>query len=217
MYVTTECCNLYRFISSLPFTQFDLTNLPQYHLMLCSLRWSRDQHSLVSLFPVRPVVLSIHYLALKRLLSATRRILNEGDAKVGTVGTTCQAFATNSMSWAWRDRRPDGPVNVWWSISIVWVGQCTRSDICHQGRKWLERYVPSRLLHRMLSAQHPLSSSFLPAEGRKLASSVKLACKKMESVWATNLMVSNLQGLKTWQFEGSFEKEEGVGQKPRGL
>jgi hypothetical protein len=39
----------------------------------------------------------------------------------------------------------------------------------------------------------------------------------MELVWATNLMVSNLQGLKTWQFEGSFDKEEGVGQKPRGL
>jgi hypothetical protein len=82
-----------------------------------------------------------------------------------TVGTTCQAFATNSMSWAWRYRRPDGPVNVWWSISIDWVGQCTRSDSCHQGRKWLERYVLSRLLHRMLSAQHPLTFSFFPAEG----------------------------------------------------
>jgi hypothetical protein len=39
----------------------------------------------------------------------------------------------------------------------------------------------------------------------------------MELVWATNLMVSHLQALKTWQFEGSFEEEEGVGQKPRGL
>ncbi|CAK9868107.1 unnamed protein product [Sphagnum jensenii] len=70
---------------------------------------------------MRPVVLSMHYLALKRLLSAARRILNEGDA-----------------------------------------------------RKWLERYVPSRLLHRMLSGQHPLSSSFLPAEGLQ-------ACKFYEA------------------------------------
>jgi len=74
---------LHRFISSLTFTKFDLTNLPQHHLMLCSLRWSRDQHSLVSLFPMRPVVLFMHYLALKRLLSAARRILNEGDARSG--------------------------------------------------------------------------------------------------------------------------------------
>jgi hypothetical protein len=69
------------------------------------------------------------------------------------------------MSWAWRYGRPDGPVNVWISISIIWMGQCTSSDIGHQGKKWLERCVLSRLLHRMLSTQHPLSSSFLPAKG----------------------------------------------------
>jgi hypothetical protein len=38
---------------------------------------------IVSLFPTRPVVLSMRYLALKRLLSATRRILNEGDERSG--------------------------------------------------------------------------------------------------------------------------------------
>jgi hypothetical protein len=32
---------------------------------------------------MRPVVLFMHYLALKRLLSAARRILNEGDARSG--------------------------------------------------------------------------------------------------------------------------------------
>jgi hypothetical protein len=133
--------------------------------MLCSLWWSRDQHSLVSLFPTRPVVPSMRYLALKRLLSATRRILKWGWWKVRTVGTNCQAFATNSMSWDWRYGRPDGPVNVWWSISIISVGQCTRSDICHQGKKWLERYVLIRLSHTMLSTRHPLSCSFLPAKG----------------------------------------------------
>jgi hypothetical protein len=69
------------------------------------------------------------------------------------------------MSWTWRYGRPEGPVNVWISISIIWVGQCTRSDIGHQGKKWLERCVLSRSLHRMLSTQHPLSSSFLPAKG----------------------------------------------------
>jgi hypothetical protein len=69
---------LQTFISSLTFTKFDLTNLPQYHLMLCSFWWSRDQISLVSLFPTRPLLLSMCYLALKRLLSATRLILNEG-------------------------------------------------------------------------------------------------------------------------------------------
>jgi hypothetical protein len=68
------------------------------------------------------------------------------------------------MSWAWSYGRPEGPVNVWPLTSIIWVGQCTRSDICHQGKKWLERCVLSRLLHRMLSTQHPLSSSFLPAK-----------------------------------------------------
>jgi hypothetical protein len=69
------------------------------------------------------------------------------------------------MSWAWRYGRPDGPVNVWFPISIIWPGQCTRSDIRHQANKWLERCVLSTLLHRMLSTQHPLRSSFLPAKG----------------------------------------------------
>jgi hypothetical protein len=129
--------------------------------MLCSLWWSRDQHSLVSLFPTRPVVLSMRYLALKRLLSHTQW----GWWKVRRVGTTCQAFAPNSMSWAWKYGRPDGPVSVWWSIYIIWLGQCTRSDIRHQGKKWLERCFLSRLLDRMLSTRHPLSSSFFPAKG----------------------------------------------------
>jgi hypothetical protein len=74
---------LQTFISSLSFTKFDLANLFQYHLMLCSLWWSRDLHSLVRLFPTPPVVLSMRYLAFKRLLSATRRILNEGDERSG--------------------------------------------------------------------------------------------------------------------------------------
>ncbi len=47
---------------------------------------SRDLHSLVSLFPTRHVVLSMLYLALKRLLSATRRLLNEGDERSGESG-----------------------------------------------------------------------------------------------------------------------------------
>ncbi len=68
-----------------------------------------------------------------------------------TLGRACQ----------WCERQS----NVCWSISIIWVSHCTRSDICHHGRKWLERYVLSRLLQRMLSTQHPLSSSFLPAKG----------------------------------------------------
>jgi hypothetical protein len=105
----------------------------------------------------------MHYLALKRcylpLDAYAMRV-----RKVRTVGTTCQAFATKSMSWAWRYGRPDTPVNVWRSISIISVGQCTRSDIRHEGKQWLERCVLSRLLHRMLSTPHPLSPSFLPAK-----------------------------------------------------
>ncbi len=101
-----------RFISSLTFTKFDLTNLPQYHLMLCSLRWSRDQHSLVSLFPMRPVVLSMHYLALKRLLSATRRILNEGDARWGP--SVQPAKRLQQSQWA-------GLPQTWWACQCVMI------------------------------------------------------------------------------------------------
>jgi hypothetical protein len=50
-------------------------------------------------------------------------------------------------------------------MSVIWVGQCTTSDISHQAKKWLERCFLSRWLHRMPSTQHPLSSSFLPAKG----------------------------------------------------
>ncbi len=68
---------------------------------------------------------------------------------------------TLGREYQWCERQS----NVWWSISIIWVGQGTRSDIRHQAKKLLERCVLSRLLHRMLSTQHPLSSSFLPAKG----------------------------------------------------
>jgi hypothetical protein len=105
------------------------------------------------------------YLALKRLLSATRRILNEGDERSGQ--SVQPAKRLRQTQWAGLEGtgRPDSPVNVWWSISVIWVGQCTRFLICHEGKKWLERCVRSRLLHRILSTQHPLSSSFLPAKG----------------------------------------------------
>jgi len=88
-----------RFISSLSFTIFDLSNPPQYNLMLCSLWWSRDQHSLVSLFPTRPVVVpSMPYLALKRLLSATRRVPNEGDKR--SVESVKPAKRLQQTQWA---------------------------------------------------------------------------------------------------------------------
>jgi hypothetical protein len=46
-----------------------------------------------------------------------------------------EAFATKWMSWARRYNRPDGAVNVWWSMCVIWAGECTRPDICHQGKK----------------------------------------------------------------------------------
>jgi hypothetical protein len=46
-----------------------------------------------------------------------------------------EAFATKWMSWARRYNRPDGAVNVWWSMCVIWAGECTRPDICHQCKK----------------------------------------------------------------------------------
>jgi hypothetical protein len=147
--------------------------------MLCSVWWIRDLPSLVSLFPMRPVVLSMRYLALKRLLSATRRIFNEGHERSGQ--SPLDAYSMSVMKG--QNSRYNLPSvcnkfnelglkvqHTWWACQCVMIdyhlrGQCTRYDTGHRGKKWLERYVLSRLLHRMLSTQHPLSSSFLPAKG----------------------------------------------------
>ncbi len=45
--------------------------------------FAQNLQSLLSLFPLCPVALSMRYLALTRLLSATRRMLNEGDERSG--------------------------------------------------------------------------------------------------------------------------------------
>jgi hypothetical protein len=45
--------------------------------------FAQNLHSLLSLFPSCPVALSRRYLTLTRLLSATRRMLNEGDERSG--------------------------------------------------------------------------------------------------------------------------------------
>jgi hypothetical protein len=60
-----------------------------------------------------------------------------------------EALATKLMSWARRYNRRDGPVNVWWYMCVIWAGQCTRPDICHQCKKWLQqcilKYIPQHV------------------------------------------------------------------------
>ncbi|CAK9863079.1 unnamed protein product [Sphagnum jensenii] len=81
---------------------------------------------------MRPVVLSMHYLALKRLLSATRRILNEGDARSG------QSFEGSFEKEEGVGQKPRGERSFKASHKIKWSPEQelkTSKDKVHKSQK----------------------------------------------------------------------------------